>query len=158
MSQQILEYAKPTSVMPTKSVWMLIVGVTLVWTMVGWEGYKSFADWNASYDTHCTGMASMTQTMRGQIELFKIQHADHPPAEGSLAIVLLGKTGPADTASCAADGTLGPYFQSFPTNLRNSWSAVGNAPGRGIGWVYRVTGNKYEFFATDETGMKILPY
>src|SRR3954469_21222461 len=71
---------------------------------------------NASNDARNSSVASTLQTLRGQVELYKIQHADIPPAETALATVMLGKTNPADTTQVVATGTLGPYVQQFPTN------------------------------------------
>ena len=79
---------------------------------------------NASNDARNSSVASTLQTLRGQIELFKIQHADVPPAATALAVVLAGKTNTQDTTQAVATGTLGPYVQSFPTNPANGWSTV----------------------------------
>src|SRR3954466_8236755 len=62
---------------------------------------------NASNDARKSSVASTLQTLRGQIELFKIQHADTaPPTTTALAVVLTGKTNPADTTTTNASGTL----------------------------------------------------
>src|SRR5271156_516812 len=67
---------------------------------------------NASNDARNNSTASTLQTIRSQIELFKIQHADTPPASaGCLWAVLGGRTSPADTTGtdAAATATFGPY-------------------------------------------------
>jgi len=113
---------------------------------------------NASNDARNNSVASTLQTLRGQIELFKIQHADTPPAQTALSVVLTGKTNPTDTTQTAATGTLGPYVQSFPVNPVNGFSTVVNAAGTAAGWVYSVSGNQYTISATNTTGTGTLTY
>jgi general secretion pathway protein G len=114
---------------------------------------------NASNDARNNSVASTLQTMRGQIELFKIQHGDLPPAQTALTVVLTGKTNAADLTTVVATGTLGPYVQSFPVNPVNGWSTVAAAPGASIGWVYTTAaGGAYAVSATDTTGTGQLTY
>ena len=113
---------------------------------------------NASNDARNNSIASTLQTTRSQIELFKIQHADTPPAATALSVVLTGKTNQADTTQTAATGTLGPYVQAFPVNPVNGFSTVVNAAGSAAGWVYTVTGGQYTISATDTTGTGTLTY
>ena len=61
---------------------------------------------NASTDAKNNSTSSTLQTLRGQIELFKIQHGDTPPASTALWTVLLGKTNVTDTTQVVATGTL----------------------------------------------------
>ena len=98
------------------------------------------------------------QTLRGQTELFKIQHADNPPAPAAFALVLSGKTNATDIASTNSAGTLGPYVQQFPTNPENGKSAVGPAPSPNVGWVYTVTGNDYRIQAVNAAGTDVMSY
>src|SRR3954465_12316239 len=79
---------------------------------------------NASSDARTNSVKSTLQTLRGQIELFKIQHADTPPGVTALATVMAGKTNPTDLTQTAALGTLGPYVQSFPQNPLNNNTTV----------------------------------
>ena len=113
---------------------------------------------NASSDARTNSVKSTLQTLRGQIELFKIQHADTPPAATALTTVMAGKTNPTDLTQTAAGGTLGPYVQSFPYNPLNNYSTVVNAAATTAGWVYTVTGGSYTVFATDTTGTGTLSY
>ena len=113
---------------------------------------------NASNDARNSSVASTLQTLRGQIELFKIQHADTPPAATALAIVLGGKTNPTDTTQTAATGTLGPYVQSFPTNPANGWSTATQTAAANYGWVYNVSGGTYTISASNTTGTGTLTY
>jgi general secretion pathway protein G len=113
---------------------------------------------NASNDARNSSVQSTLQTMRSQIELFKIQHADTPPAATALTIVMPGKTNPTDTTQVAATGTLGPYLQTFPVNPINGFNTVVNAAGTAAGWVYTVTGTQYTVAATDTAGTTSLSY
>lgn len=113
---------------------------------------------NASNDARNSSVASTLQTLRGQIELFKIQHADTPPTAGSLATVLTGKTNPTDVAAANTNGTLGPYVQSFPTNPANGWATVAAAAASNVGWVYSATNGTYTISATNTGGTGTLTY
>ena len=110
---------------------------------------------SASSDARNNSTASTLQTLRSQIELFKIQHADTPPAQTALSVVLGGKTSTADTTTvnAATTATFGPYVQNFPTNPLNGLSAVGNAAAATVGWVYvTATDGGYTISAVDATG------
>ena len=116
---------------------------------------------NASNDARKSSVASTLQTLRGQIELYKIQHADLAPRDfTALPIVLTGMTQPTDTITTNAAGTLGPYVQQFPTNPANGWSTVGAAAAvaSSIGWTYAAVGGQYTISATDTTGSGYLTY
>lgn len=113
---------------------------------------------NASSDARNNSVASTLQTMRSQLELFKIQHADTPPGAAALATVLTGKTNPADTTQTAATGTLGPYLQAFPVNPLNGLSNVVNTAGTAAGWIYAVSGGQYTVQATNTAGTAALTY
>ena len=113
---------------------------------------------NASNDARNNSVASTLQTMRSQVELFKIHHADTPPAATALNTVMTGKTNPTDTTQTAATGTLGPYLQQFPTNPVNGFNTVVNAAGTAAGWVYTVNGGTYTLSATNTTGTATLTY
>ncbi len=113
---------------------------------------------NASNDARNSSVASTLQTLRSQVELFKIQHGDVPPAATALSTVLTGKTNTTDTTQTAAGGAFGPYVQTFPTNPANNWSAFTTTPAANYGWVYNVTGGTYTISASDTTGTGTLAY
>lgn len=86
----------------------------------------------ASNDARISAMVSDLQTVRSQIELYKVQHLDQYPGtvNGTWTIAnfvphLTGMT----TPQGATGGTLGPYLQKFPTNPFNSSNAVRDATG-----------------------------
>ena len=81
-------------------------------------------------------VASRLQTLRGQLELYKIQHGDHFPTWEQMADwkVMINGTEP--------DGSLGkkygPYVATPPVNPANQKSAISPAGSAkaDTGWVY----------------------
>ena len=97
------------------------------------------------------------QAFQGQVELFKIQHRGHPPAEAALSEVPTGEeTNPADVDHTDPRGNLGPYILSVPENLLNHQTAIGTAPSKEIGWVYKVSGDNFTLQVVDTTGAGVL--
>ncbi|HUS91848.1 MAG TPA: prepilin-type N-terminal cleavage/methylation domain-containing protein [Phycisphaerae bacterium] len=81
----------------------------------------------ASNDARVSALVSDLQTVRGQVELYKIQHLDKFPGWNGTNVVaadfladLTGKT----NIDGSTGGTLGPYLQKFPTNPFNTSSDV----------------------------------
>jgi len=113
----------------------------------------------ANQDWQKESTVSTLQTLRGQIELFKVQHGDRPPAAGALVEVMMGKTNASDVAKTDPAGTYGPYFPSaFPVNPENGQSAVGLAPSPSVGWVYTVHGSEYRIEAVNAEGTGVMAY
>jgi len=84
---------------------------------------------NASEDARNNSTTSQLQTLRSQVELFKLQHRDQFPSDGATAGVgnfawamMLVKTN--DDGTTTGTPNLGPYIPTVPTNPRNSLSAV----------------------------------
>ena len=100
---------------------------------------------------------STLQTLRGNTELFKIQHGDNPPAAKAFVEVMTHKTNVANVEHADANGTYGPYLQNgIPANALNGQSGVGPAPSPRVGWVYRVNGNEYTLSAVNAAGDGVL--
>ena len=93
---------------------------------------------NASQDARKSSLSSQLQTIRSQVELYKLQHQDKLPDIITTWDKLTKKT---DVAG-AAGGTFGPYLQATPTNPLNTQSGVINGDGSAAptgattGWVY----------------------
>jgi general secretion pathway protein G len=86
----------------------------------------------ASNDARVSALVSDLQTVRSQVELYKIQHLDDYPgtvngtwAIGNFVTHLTSKT----DMNGQAGGTLGPYLQKFPTNPFNASATVRDATG-----------------------------
>jgi len=114
---------------------------------------------NASEDARKSSLTSQLQTLRSQVELYKLQHRDSYPtgaasAAGSSALTT-SSTFTAFWAKMAtktdedgvvdATGEFGPYLQSEPKNNLNGLSALGTAPAAGVGFVLDANG---KIFAT----------
>ncbi|MGB2823083.1 MAG: prepilin-type N-terminal cleavage/methylation domain-containing protein [Phycisphaerae bacterium] len=86
----------------------------------------------ASNDARISAMVSDLQTVRSQVELYKIQHLDDYPGTvndvwtiGNFVTHLTSKT----DMNGVAGGILGPYLQKFPTNPFNADATVRDATG-----------------------------
>ena len=103
---------------------------------------------NASSDARNNSVTSQLQTLRNQIELYKVQHNElWPTADGAAASAwswakLTGKSDEDGTINAA--GKLGPYLQQTPKNPVNNQTGVGAALGATIGWLFdSATGKIY---------------
>jgi general secretion pathway protein G len=105
---------------------------------------------SASEDARKSNMRSQLQTLRSQIELYKLQHRDLPPpltgTDWSAMLVCTNDAGVEKTTAPTnvPDATykFGPYMQAAPVNpLTNSSSVSAGATALGaggltVGWVY----------------------
>ena len=98
---------------------------------------------NASQDARKNSLTSQLQTIRSQIELYKLQHQDKLPnilTSGTGWTLLTSKTDQYGTVT--SSGSFGPYLQQIPLNSLNQQSDViqgtgAAAPtGATTGWVY----------------------
>src|SRR5947209_14560563 len=110
---------------------------------------------NASTNARASSVTSQLQTLRSQVQLFKLQHNDTlPTLIGSSPACwgqLLNKTNISGTANTSALGIYGPYLQTVPKNplSNNADVAATNAQVSTTGWTFDTnTGNIY---ATNQT-------
>ena len=80
---------------------------------------------NASQDARESALLSQLQTLRSQIELYKLQHKDKLPDLVTNWNPMITKTDSDGVASAAPDA-FGPYMQAAPTNPINTLSNVTN--------------------------------
>ncbi|MEI8196416.1 MAG: prepilin-type N-terminal cleavage/methylation domain-containing protein [Phycisphaerae bacterium] len=123
---------------------------------------------NASNDARTNSVASTLQTIRSQIELFKIQHQDTPPtltalganAAGSYWALMLTASTSVDTNVTAGTGAgLGPYLQQAPVNpLSKNSKVTSTATDATAGWYYTTSGSTYTLQPRDITGNSIATY
>ena len=91
----------------------------------------------ASTEAKTSSLCTDLQTVRSQIELYKIQHNDNLPG--------VSATGHATDASAAGSGVYGPYLQKIPSNPfvtadANDVETGTGAPGGGNkGWYFNTT-------------------
>jgi general secretion pathway protein G len=95
----------------------------------------------ASTEARASTLVSDLQTMRSQLELYKIQHRDTLPALATFTAQMTtysdidGNTNAAKTAVFK----FGPYLQKIPTNPFNTANTIAAAvptAGSGTGWSY----------------------
>ena len=99
---------------------------------------------DASTDAKLSSLKTNLQVIRGQIELYKIQHNDTAPADaGSGANTFVNQM----TKVSKPDGTtadlgtagydLGPYLQSIPNNPYTAGSTVSDGAVESSDWYYK---------------------
>jgi len=79
---------------------------------------------NASQDARESSLVSQLQTLRSQVELYKLQHRDELPDLVTDWTPFTSRTDADHTVS--ATGEFGPYMQAAPTNPLNGFTAVVN--------------------------------
>ena len=94
---------------------------------------------NASEDARKSNMKSQLQTLRSQLELYKLQHRDIQPTLAGFWTAMTTATEDDGTAPEAGDDVFGPYLQSESVNPLTNSSSVAAAPGAAVGWVYNET-------------------
>jgi general secretion pathway protein G len=113
---------------------------------------------NASQDARRSSVASTVQTLRSQIELWKLQHGDTLPD-------LVTDWTPLTTVTTFATKSFGPYMQSTPTNpmVDSGLTTVidgdaTTAPDGTYGFVYDATGGSGKIWGVikDEAGAFVL--
>ena len=90
-------------------------------------------DWDAKDSM----LRSDLQTMRSQLELYKIQHLDHWPTLADFHSQLTGMTDPAGQPQVRGqEPCFGPYLRHMPKNPFSGDSTVGNGPVGSSDWYY----------------------
>jgi len=89
---------------------------------------------NASQDARKNSLTSLLQTMRSQVELYKLQHGDALPD-------LVTNWDPLISTTTYGGKSFGPYLQQTPMNPMNNLSTVTNgtgaaAAGADTGFIY----------------------
>jgi general secretion pathway protein G len=100
----------------------------------------------ASTEAKTSSLCTDLQTVRSQIELYKIQHNDNLPGSGT-ATWVEAMTGKTDVAG-AVGTDYGPYLQKIPTNQFNDLDTVrlsGAAAGANSdGWRFDTTSGAFQ--------------
>ena len=115
---------------------------------------------NASTEARWSSTASLLQTLRSQIELYKLQHGD------ALPDLIAGTDNNGNTGNWVVftgpttfgTNTYGPYMQQLPKNPMNGLSSIedlaqGGTPAGGAGWAYdyNALAGTGKIWATDQT-------
>ena len=100
---------------------------------------------NASEDARQSSLSSQLQTLRSQVELYKLQHRDmYPTTDGTPDAskwswaLLTGKTN--EDGSSTGTPQLGPYLQQTPANPLNDSTTVAGTAAAGVGFVFTADG------------------
>jgi len=103
---------------------------------------------NASDSARQSSIQSQLQTIRSQIQLYKVQHLDNFPAITTNWNALTSASDQNGTIPPATGQTsLGPYLQQAPINPYNNSSTIAAAAAAGVGWVYTAASGSIQ--ATD---------
>lgn len=93
---------------------------------------------DASEDARLSSLTTNLQTIRGQLELYKIQQGVYPPS-ASFATVMT-----------TLAGGFGPYLQSVPNNPYTNTNTIGAGAVGSSAWKY--DGTTGVFLANDSAG------
>ena len=120
---------------------------------------------SASSDARHSALASTVQSLRTQVEAYRIQHKDKLPPPAQFWTLLMAVTD-ADGNMPPAPGETqyGPYMSEAINNSLNSLNSVADgtvAPGSqassSCGYQYDYTGGSGKIWGTDYDGKTILP-
>jgi general secretion pathway protein G len=113
---------------------------------------------NASEEAKESALVSDLQTMRSQIELYKVQHNGLLPGEGSATSIEAAITGLTDIdgapKTAPGTGVYGPYLQKLPKNQFTDGRGINGAAADGSvqGWTLNMTATdaNYGYFAASD--------
>lgn len=97
---------------------------------------------NASTDAKLTALKANLQTIRAQIQLYKLQHNDNYPALATFSdqMTLASKADGTTAALGTAGYNLGPYLQAIPSNPYTGTNDVSaDAIASNKAWYYNAT-------------------
>ncbi len=112
----------------------------------------------ASTEAKVSSSLSSLQSLRSQIELYRIQHNDNPPTLALFEEAMTmcsGPTASVDTDYVAVAGVnrathpFGPYMANIPLNPWNNSRTVVAADAAGAGWVYDAATGAIHIGVTD---------
>ncbi len=95
---------------------------------------------DASTEAKYSSLASNLQMLRAQIELYKIQHNDIPPALATFANQMTMTT---DVNGSTTGSDFGPYMRDIPVEPFTNSDVVGNTTAT-VGWAYDETNGAIE--------------
>ncbi|MBN1816614.1 MAG: prepilin-type N-terminal cleavage/methylation domain-containing protein [Sedimentisphaerales bacterium] len=107
---------------------------------------------NASEEASVNSLRADLQTMRSQIELYKVQHLGQTPTVADFVTQMTGQT----NINGAAGTDFGPYLERIPTNQFVNSNTVAAADAAGVGWVYNATTGRISAATTGYTGALVL--
>ena len=109
----------------------------------------------ASTEARESSLISNLQSLRSQIEVYKIQHLDTLPATGALLSTGLTSgtdiNGAAWVDAATSGQCYGPYMRRIPNNPFTTTNVIGDATGNSVDWLYTppVAGGSFIIVADD---------
>ena len=94
---------------------------------------------NASTDARRNSLTSQLQTLRSQLELYKLQHRDTAPTLANFWTAMTTKTNESGAAPTGTEDSFGPYLQNVSVNPLTNQSTVAATASATTGWVYDAT-------------------
>ena len=91
---------------------------------------------NATTDSNLTALKTNLQTIRGQIQLYKVQHNDVWPTEATFATQMTGNSDVSGSTGTGASYPYGPYLQTIPSNPYTNTNTVGSTAAGTTAWYY----------------------
>lgn len=108
---------------------------------------------NATTDANLTSLRTNLQIIRGQLQLYKIQHNDTYPnaATGTptFAAQMTGTTNASGSTGTGAAYPYGPYLQSIPNNPYTNTNTIGSTAIGTTAWYYDATTGTFRANDTD---------
>jgi general secretion pathway protein G len=117
---------------------------------------------DASTEAKTSSLCSDLQTVRSQIELYKIQHTDNLPGvvgighatDADFEEALTGYTNTSGIVQAAkGDGIVGPYLQKIPKNAFTNSTGVTTGTDDPNSFTLDETGASYGWYFNTDTGM-----
>jgi general secretion pathway protein G len=91
----------------------------------------------ATTDTNISSLRTNLSTIRGQLELYRLQHNNVYPTDATSFANQMTKKTDLDGTVNAATGKYGPYLQTIPANpINNSNEVTNSTADTAKGWYY----------------------
>jgi general secretion pathway protein G len=90
----------------------------------------------ADTDVNLSNLKTNLQIIRGQIQLYKLQHRDTLPAAANFSDQLTKTTNIDGIVGSGPGYDFGPYLQNIPKNPYTSTNTVGTGPAGTSAWYY----------------------
>jgi general secretion pathway protein G len=98
---------------------------------------------NATTDANMSSMKTNLQIIRGQLQLYKIQHGDAypnaPTGTPTFAAQMTGTTNSSGATGTGASYPYGPYLQNIPNNPYTNTNTIGEKADYSTAWYYDIT-------------------
>ena len=100
----------------------------------------------ASTDAQVSALQTNLQTIRGQLEVYKLQHNSTYPAYATFSNQMTQYTDVSGAAQATKDAThkFGPYLLSVPVNPFTNTNTLSNNDGTASAWYYNQTTGQFK--------------